>query len=133
MTRRLSTGASPSGLRMTRAEKAAWKRIHHYRRLMSLLTWELRVPFGRDDENFGKNNVANQYKEADLSLDLNRHETPDRHLDITIRHELAHMILGPISAFAMKLCKGEKMLLDMLDDVEDEVATHISRMKIFEE
>ena len=43
------------------------------------------------------------------------------------------MILGPISAFAMKLCKGEKMLLDMLDDVEDEVATHISRMKIFEE
>jgi len=80
-----------------------------------------------------KNNVANQYKEADLSLDLNRHETPDRSLDTTIRHELAHMILGPISAFAMKLCKGDKMLLDMLDDVEDEVATHISRMKIFEE
>ncbi len=117
---------------MTREERAAWKRIQYYRRLMGLSSWELRATFGRDDENFGKANVSNQYKEVDLSFDLNRHEVPDRDLDMTIRHELAHVILGPVSAFAMKLCRGDKMLLDMLDDVEDEVATHISRMKVFD-
>ena len=118
---------------MTKAEKAAWRRVQYYRRLMGLSSWELRVTFGRDDENYGKAHVANQYKEVDLSFDLNRHEPADRHLDSTIRHELAHVVLGPISAFAMKLCKGDKMLLDMLDDVEDEVATHISRMKVFDQ
>lgn len=116
---------------LTQAERKAWKRVHHFRDMMSLRGWELRITFGRDDENFGKAHVANQYKEADISLDLNRHEPTDRDLDVTIRHELAHLILGPVSAFAMKLCKGDKLLLDMLDDVEDEVATHISRMQVF--
>ena len=98
---------------------------------MSLLAWELRVTFARDNDTYGNVNVENRYKEADLSLDLNWHEAPDRDLDATIRHELAHIVLGPLSALAAKLCKEDKTLLAVLDDVEDEVATHIARMRVF--
>lgn len=117
---------------MTREEQRVYRRVLYYRRLMGLLGWEVRVSFGTDEEeSLGKAHVANQYKEVDLTLDLKAHKEPDRNIDGTIRHELAHALLGPLSAFTMNLCKKDKMLLNMLDEVEDEVATHIERMKVW--
>ena len=119
---------------MNKAEKAAWKRIEHYRKLMSLQGWGFRITFARDDEGYGKASVSHQYREADLAFDLDRHDdSADRGIDLTIRHELAHVVLGPLSAFAMTLCKDDKTLMALLDDVEDGVATHISHMLVWGE
>ena len=100
---------------------------------MGLNDWAIRVTFERDDEsNLGTCKPAPQYKEADLNLDLDLHATPDRDLDETIRHELAHMILAPLGSMAAKLCQDDKVLRSLWEDTEDAVATHIARMTVWD-
>ena len=118
---------------MTRAEAAAYKRALQYRAFMGLNDWAIRITFERDEEqNLGTCKPSPQYKEADLNFDLDLHVLPDRELDETLRHELAHMILAPLGSMAAKLCQDDKVLRGLWEDAEDLVATHIARMSVWD-
>ena len=117
---------------MTKREQRARDKIDRYRDLMNLRDWAINISFGRDDEsNSGTCKPAHQYKEADLNFDLELHGST-RPLNETVRHELAHMVLAPLEALAVKFCQGDKVLMGIWEDTEDLVATHIARMTVWD-
>lgn len=97
-------------------------------REMGLDGWEITLTFKRDNENFGTCDPAHQYREADINIDLSHHVKDVRKLMI---HELAHAGLAPLAAFAVKLCNGNPILLDQVEELEDAACTWVANMPRF--
>ena len=116
---------------MTKTEKRIlWRRVRLFKVLMSLKAWNIE-PSVNEDEAVSHVKPSWQYRETDLNFDPSKLPSVGADRDDLIRHELGHLHLAPLSEFARILCKGDAVLLEVLDQIEDRAVTDLARMEVW--
>ena len=108
------------------------KRVRFFRKLMSVHDWVLQPVFKKLKKGPANMVPFWQYRETTLTVDKRKLPKRGWERDDLILHELGHLKVAPLASFARILCRGDKVLGKILEEIEDHVVTDIARMKIWE-